>query len=686
LLKLLAVYRYLISLFAFAVLTFLSNGASATPPTDPRIKWYDDFFTKKKLPVEERVKQTQEKLMSAVDRGDKKSEAAALQELGLMHLAQQHLYDTAMGYFIKALAIQDSLNMVEDQIFTYLGIARVFEDIHDYDKSATSLMEALALNETLDNVEILVYVSHKLGQINAARGHFEEAFQNFETMLDHQGEVEEPGVEAEALFQQGHLYTRLGDFGEALEIHKKALRLRRRDQNKLLEAQSLNDIGELYRLMKRDDRVLANHKAALEIREAIKDEAGIAQSHNNLGVLYYEQEKYDSAILHLQAALTVASEAHEEEQVKKAYESLSLSYKAAGDFEQALKYHQLYVAISEFNDGEKSDRQIVEAQNRYLLGKKQTEIERLQAIRRDRDRQLAAQLRTRNFLFLIIALTVIVIGMTVYLYLVKRRSNRTLEAANARVNLQNQQLQELNATKDKFFSIISHDLKGPLNSLTSFSNLLINYYDSLSRDEVQMLAKDFDKSVKNLFTLLENLLEWSRSQTGNIEFTPETFNLSAVLRENKSLLEGQAQNKKITLGEDIPDRILVSAHKQSINTVIRNLISNAIKFTPEGGMVLSRVYREDNTVVVSVSDTGVGMTQAIVDKLFRIDTKHSTKGTADEKGTGLGLILCKDFVEKNGGKIWVQSEPGKGSMFSFSIPFDVQLNTATEPKAIPAVS
>jgi signal transduction histidine kinase len=276
--------------------------------------------------------------------------------------------------------------------------------------------------------------------------------------------------------------------------------------------------------------------------------------------------------------------------------------------------------------------------------------------------------------------------MTVYLYLVKRKSNQTLEVANAQVKMQNQQLQELNATKDKFFSIISHDLKGPLNSLTSFSNLLINYYDSLSREEVQMLAKDFDKSVKNLFTLLENLLEWSRSQTGNIEFTPEPFNLSAVLRDNTALLEGQAHNKKITLSHDVPEVMIVSAHKQSINTVIRNLISNAIKFTPEGGMVLSRVHRDSDTIVVSVSDTGVGMSRAIIDKLFRIDTKHSTKGTADEKGTGLGLILCKEFVEKNGGRIWVQSEPGKGSVFSFSLPFDIQLNPVTPLQTVQTVS
>ena len=193
-----------------------------------------------------------------------------------------------------------------------------------------------------------------------------------------------------------------------------------------------------------------------------------------------------------------------------------------------------------------------------------------------------------------------------------------------------------------------------------------------------MLAKDLDKSLKNLFALLENLLEWSRSQTGNIEFKAEPFDLAALLKQNQELLQQQAQSKKISISVVGETSLTISAHRNSINTVIRNLLSNAIKFTPAEGSIVLKSYFNQDKAIVSISDSGVGMSKEVMDKLFRIDSKHTTKGTADEKGTGLGLILCKEFIEKNGGRIWVESEIGKGSAFSFELP----LNSVSQPAVL----
>ena len=182
-----------------------------------------------------------------------------------------------------------------------------------------------------------------------------------------------------------------------------------------------------------------------------------------------------------------------------------------------------------------------------------------------------------------------------------------------------------------------------------------------------MLAREIDKNLKNVYALLENLLEWSRSQTGNIEFKSDDFNIQQLLLQNRDLLKTQAANKGIEISCDCPDAVFVSGHKHSINTVIRNLISNAIKFTPAGGKITLQLQTEEKFARISIADTGVGMAPDTLKKLFRIDTKYSTNGTANEKGTGLGLILCKDFVEKNGGSLSVESTQGKGSVFSFTI-------------------
>jgi len=183
-----------------------------------------------------------------------------------------------------------------------------------------------------------------------------------------------------------------------------------------------------------------------------------------------------------------------------------------------------------------------------------------------------------------------------------------------------------------------------------------------------MLSRNFDKSLKNLLALLENLLEWSLSQTGHIDFKPERFDFALVLNENLALLKEQAQQKNITIINENEAALPVNAHYHSINTIVRNLMSNAIKFTPEGGKITLQTRPLGNELQVSVIDTGLGISSDALQKIFKIDTKHSTPGTANEKGTGLGLILCKDFAEKNGGTIGVESTEGAGSIFYFTIP------------------
>jgi signal transduction histidine kinase len=324
--------------------------------------------------------------------------------------------------------------------------------------------------------------------------------------------------------------------------------------------------------------------------------------------------------------------------------------------------------MHELIESEKDARRLVDAQNLYVIRQKESEIGQLEFAQTKREQQLKDQVKLRNFLFLIIGLCIIVVALTYYLYVLNQRANKSLRVANAQVSHQNEKLQQLNATKDKFFSIIGHDLRGPLNSLTSFSGLLMNHTDSLSKEEIQTVAKDLDKSIKNLFVLLENLLEWSRAQAGVTEFRPDLFDLVALIDDNKALLKNQAQQKNITLVNRPMQPVTIKAHKQSINTVVRNLVSNAIKFTPPGGTITIDVQPGKSEVLVTVADTGVGIPKDVLQQLFRLDTKHSTRGTANEKGTGLGLILSKEFVERNGGSIGVSSEEGKGSTFYFTIP------------------
>jgi signal transduction histidine kinase len=230
------------------------------------------------------------------------------------------------------------------------------------------------------------------------------------------------------------------------------------------------------------------------------------------------------------------------------------------------------------------------------------------------------------------------------------------------------ELKELNATKDKFFSIISHDLRSPFTGLLGYSELLYNEYSRISEETIKDYVSNIYSISKNTFELLENLLAWSQSQTGRIELNLKKINLKSYSDSIIQMINPIAQKKKILLINSIPEDIYCYADENMLQTIFRNLISNAIKFTYESGTIKISAKAQDNIAEVSISDTGTGMSEVIKNSLFKISETKSQPGTQSEKGTGLGLILCKEFVEKHGGKIWVESEEGKGTTFFFTIP------------------
>jgi signal transduction histidine kinase/FixJ family two-component response regulator len=236
----------------------------------------------------------------------------------------------------------------------------------------------------------------------------------------------------------------------------------------------------------------------------------------------------------------------------------------------------------------------------------------------------------------------------------------------------NEELKKLNADKDKFFSIVAHDLKGPFMPLLGNAELLLEMFEHLSSEDIKDISRDIHRSAKHVLNLLENLLSWARLQMGRMEYHPDEIDLYTIVEQSVDLLSASAETKQITLHSTVTPGIVVHADEHMIDTVIRNLTNNALKFTPADGQIMIGAKQQSNEeydfIEVSVTDTGVGISQEDVDKLFRIDVHHSTTGTAQEGGTGLGLIMCKEMVEMNNGQIWVESVLGQGSTFKFTIP------------------
>jgi PAS domain S-box-containing protein len=244
----------------------------------------------------------------------------------------------------------------------------------------------------------------------------------------------------------------------------------------------------------------------------------------------------------------------------------------------------------------------------------------------------------------------------------------TRKQAEDDVELKNKQLIKLNAEKDKFFSIIAHDLRDPLSGFFVLADLMANNLKSLSMEEIHELSMNMRDSVIHISRLINNLFQWARVQQGSMPFSPEVMNLVGEVKECISTAIGSAKNKDIEINSDIPADLKVFADKNLLQTVIRNIVSNAIKFTPKGGIIhLSAKATPNRYIEISIRDTGIGMPKEMINNLFRIDVKINREGTEGEPTTGLGLLVCKEFIEMHGGKIWVDSEEGKGSTFYFQI-------------------
>jgi PAS domain S-box-containing protein len=232
-----------------------------------------------------------------------------------------------------------------------------------------------------------------------------------------------------------------------------------------------------------------------------------------------------------------------------------------------------------------------------------------------------------------------------------------------------EQLQSLNIEKNKFFSIIAHDLRSPFHGLLNLTEMMADAKENFSASELTDFSRSLNKSANNLYQLLENLLKWAMVENGLIGFTPEELNLSVITLQNLRLIIERAIQKKITIVNEVPDNQIIYADEEMIKTILRNLLSNAVKFTSAGGKVIIKSEINENKMIeVSVTDTGIGMSEEVMKRLFNIGEQVGSKGTDGELSTGLGLILCKEFVEKHGGTIWTESEEGQGSTFRFTIP------------------
>ncbi|MGQ7868866.1 tetratricopeptide repeat protein [Sunxiuqinia sp. sy24] len=560
----------------------------------------------------------------------------------------------------------DSVNLVE----TYNAIGLVFYFTGEYNLSVAQFYKALSFfryGEPVEN-EALAHVYSNLGMVFSRIGEYDKAIQNYRYAAKVNTTIAD-------LYSLGVNYNGIGvafynkeQYDSAKIYYTQALKLFQQQGNQQREAIALNNIANIY--VNTGDslqKALEYYEQAVVVFDELGDLRNKAFTLEGLGSVYRELKNYDKAIQAFHESLNLI-DSHVYYLRQLNYYDLALTYERMGRTGDALSAFKLY---SEYKDSllqEERMNQVSELEQKYQSQQNMAEIERLSVSRQIDQLQIRRDKELRAIGIVAILALVAVVFLLSVAYLNKRRLNELLHRKNERIEEQRTELERLNASKNKFFSIIAHDLKNPFHTVMGYSSLMHREYSQFTEEERKKYAGDIYKSANSIFRLLHNLLNWSRSQTGVLEYAPQRLNLRDIYMDLENLLKPYAEQKNIRLLNDIPEGTSIFADPMMLEAILRNLLNNAIKFTHEDGWVKINAQNDEHRVIVCVEDTGLGMSGDEMDCLFQIDSKVKRKGTNKEDGSGLGLLVCSEFVQKNRGHIWVDSQPGEGSRFYFSIP------------------
>lgn len=585
------------------------------------------------------------------------------------------MYTEAINSYKEAAELCEEHEDFTFQAHLLLGIAQTYKTVNDVNK---------ALEFGIKAANVFIHYKDKLGMASSYNfiGSLHRDLNNTSLALEYFKKAYSIYIEENDIYgissssnNLGIIYDELGDNEKALGFYNKSLEIARDQNDKNAIATAFNNIGYLYAKTKNYNKALDSYFESLRVSKQVYDYPSIMNTNNNIAWVYFNSGNIDKAMEHVLDALSLEHKTSHLHFKAESQEILSKIYLKKGMYKEALEHKTKFMQLKDSLFNIDRNEKLMEMQVRFETDRKEKEIQLLK--KNDEIRNLVL-IRQKNIQKFWIALSVLLIIIAVLIYsnlqskkkvnLLLSQKNTQLEDANRKLKESEESLRELNATKDRFFSIIAHDLKNPFNALVGFSELLINNFDSNTVEESKEYIKVIYDSAQNLSKLLHNLLQWSRTQIGSIVYKPELFPLLPLIHQEIEFLEGVSDSKGLKVVVRVENHIMVYADKNIISTVVRNLLSNAIKFSNPSGKILISAQEKEKIVEVSIADSGVGMNEDELSRLFRLDSSFSTKGTADEEGTGLGLLLCKEFIEKNSGKIWVTSEKEKGSTFAFTLP------------------
>lgn len=570
--------------------------------------------------------------------------------------------DTAITYYTQALKLFEELNDSSYIGRIHNNIAASHWGLGNNTEALKSYQTALYFRKQVGDTKGVSTVLNNIGKLYQDIGLFDEAFQMHTEALVYANKIDEASSIAYSYSNIGNCYEHFNKLETALKNYKKGYKI-------LISSYKDNRsnsyfstfIGGVYLKMNQPDSALYYNKTALKYAQRINNKNRIAFSENKLGINFIEISQLDSAEVHLNNSYTTSLEKGYTAILKDNLFALARLAEQKGNINTAFSFYKRASVLNDSLYSEELVSKVADVQVKYVTDQKEQENLLLRKNNEIQEIEIKHQKALTWFLIISVALILIVLSFIT-------KSHTSIKRLNKKLEKSEKDLMQANANKDKFFTIIAHDLRTPFNGLLGITQLLENDYDQFADSERKDLIVLISKASANLYSLIDSLLQWAQTQTESMEYDYKTFDFYVNCMNICDTLGQVATSKQISIMNEVKPNTFVYADEKSILTVLRNLVSNAIKFTHAGGAIEISAVETDNEVIIAVRDNGVGMSKDKIKKLFLINEKVTQNGTNNEIGTGLGLIICDEFIQQNKGKIWVESKIGQGTTFKFSLP------------------
>jgi signal transduction histidine kinase len=584
-------------------------------------------------------------------------------------------YKKAILHYSEAADLFKEINedKVVSQIYNTIGYSYI--NIYTEDKAIEYYLKSLEIYKNLDDESGMAMNYIDIGNLYFDQEHYQNAKKYFQDALTIYEKLNDTIGIASSYTSLGNAFSDNGEQELGIDFYKQSIILQELAGDEYGIATNFNNLGDAY--LQQGKYILAESYFVQAIEKGFELDYKelLAIAYLNMADINERLKNYNQEIYYAKKSIAIAKDVGMLEVELQNLKFMATAHEALGNETEALMFLKQHNSLRDSLASADKTKivQLFNALNE--LDKSQYTISDLATKNEIAELKIATEKKISYYLLVAISIFGLLLIILINQQTSKKKAYNLLEFRNFQIKKMNDEIQEqrdylnqLNKTKDRFFSIIAHDLKNPFNSIKGFTELLIDNNDEYDQEKQLKFLRIIKDSTNKAAVLLNNLLIWANSQSGNLNYTPKRIELVKHVMDVVSLLEIQAIKKEIEIYNNVDHNLSVFADENMLNTILRNLISNAIKFTkPQGEIkILSKINQQ--MVEITIKDNGVGISERDIQNLFNLDEKNSNIGTANEQGSGLGLILCKDFIEKNGGKIWVNSTENVGTEFIFSLP------------------